>query len=345
MIVLHPDPYLLPCYRISPFQTKDMHLNNAFADSDVIDDYFATRFPQRTIQYVANGRAAIELALQQYDLQKDDVVTIFTSSGNFYISSCVTKEIEKCCRWSRKIETNTKLIFVNHEFGYPFPHLEELKKYQLPIIEDCCHSFFSTNAQSVHVYGKLPLAGEDTSQGYQPWSVPPPPTALNVQRQFEIQQNTMGNTGDFAIFSFPKMFPIQIGGLLVAKNELKAVPAETITAIRLRYIKNVLSHYIVQKNSFISTRIDNYRYLQQQLNKLDIAERCPLLPGVVPGVYLFRVKNEAIDLPTMKNHLQAHGIQCSVFYGEHSFFIPVHQNLIKPDLDFFVSAISSYLNS
>jgi hypothetical protein len=304
VFVLHPDPYLLPCYRISPFQTKDMHLNNALVDSDAIDDYFNTRFPGRTIAYVENGRAAIEIALQQYQLQKNDVVTIFTSSGNFYISSCVTKEIEKCCKWSRQIEANTKLLFVNHEFGYPFPNLPDLKKYQLPIIEDCCHSFFSTD-----------------------------------------HENAIGNTGDCTIFSFPKMFPIQIGGLLVAKKELKAGSTEQLAAARLKYIKNVLSHYIVQKNSFISNRIENWGYLQKELHKVNLEERFPLSPGIVPGVYLFRVKNKGIDLPKMKDHLQAHGIQCSVFYGEHSFFIPVHQNLTQPDLDFFVIAIASYLNS
>jgi hypothetical protein len=142
VFVLNPDPYLLPCYRISPFQTKDMQHNNALAQSDLIDEYFRDRFQQRQYSYVANGRKAINIALQQYQLQKNDVVTIFTSSDNFYISSCVTKEIEKFCLWSRQIEPATKLLFINHEFGYPYKKISELKKYNLPIIEDCCHSFF-----------------------------------------------------------------------------------------------------------------------------------------------------------------------------------------------------------
>ena len=40
MFVLNPDPYLLPCYRISPFNTKDLHTNNAFSNSNSIDAYF-----------------------------------------------------------------------------------------------------------------------------------------------------------------------------------------------------------------------------------------------------------------------------------------------------------------
>ena len=301
MFVLNPDPYLMPAYRISPFQTKDMHTNNTFKDSDAIDNYFNERFKEREYHYVADGRTAINIALQQYHLQKEDVVTIFTSSGNFYISSCVTSEIEKFCKWSRQIEKNTKLIFVNHEFGYPYKQTDELKKYKLPIIEDCCHSFFTTDGQ-----------------------------------------HTIGSTGDFAIYSLPKIFPIQIGGLLVAKKSLIQTIVEKLPREKLRYIKNVLSHYIGYKDAIINKRLENYNYLKSKLNGAGFQERFKLEDGVVPGVFMFAIKDGTVDLPQLKNYLHAQGIQCSVFYGDRSFFIPVHQNLVKPDLDYFIEIISSY---
>ena len=301
MFVFNPDPYLLPCYRISPFRTRDLHTNNEFPESVVIDDYFNGRFTKRNHRYTNDGRHAINLALQHYQLQPDDVVTIFTSSGNFYISSCVTKEIEKFCRWSREIEPNTKLLFVNHEFGYPYPAMAELKKYQLPIIEDCCHSFFSTDTE-----------------------------------------NSIGTTGDFAIYSFPKMFPIQVGGLLTAKTNISIGEDESFDETKLYYIKNVLSYYITQKDAIISKRIENYHYLQQALNKNNFEERFEFLEAVVPGVFMFKVKSGNIHLPVLKDYLYAHGIQCSVFYGEQAFFIPVHQNLEKADLDYFIAVIHSF---
>jgi hypothetical protein len=302
VFVLNPDPYLLPSYRISPFQTKDLHTNNELPVSDAIDDYFSKRFKERDFLYTADGRNAIHIALQHYNLQPDDKVTILTSSGNFYISSCVTKEIEKFCKWSRQIEPATKLIFVNHEFGYPYENISELKKYKLPIVEDCCHSFFSTDGG-----------------------------------------NEIGVTGDFAIYSFPKMFPMQVGGLLTIKKDLAFTEPHPIDSQKLRYIKNVLSHHIGQREATIEKRFSNYRYLDLHLNKLGIAARFISGEGAVPGVYLFTVKNEEIDLPGLKIHLTAQGIQCSVFYGEAAFFIPVHQNLELPDLDYFIEAISFYL--
>jgi hypothetical protein len=143
MFILNPDPYCLPSYRISPFSTRDISRNANFGDSDLVDVYFANRFPGAGVEFTENGRKAINLALQFYNLAKDDVVTILTTSGNLYISGCVTREIEKFCKWSRKIESATRLIFVNHEFGFPFSGLEKLKEYNLPIIEDCAHEFYS----------------------------------------------------------------------------------------------------------------------------------------------------------------------------------------------------------
>jgi hypothetical protein len=301
VFVLNPDPYLLPCYRISPFQTRHLHLNNELEVSDTIDAYFNKRFNNRDYCYTPDGRAAINIALQQYHLQPEDVVTIFTTSGNFYISSCVTGEIEKFCKWSRKIEKHTRLIFVNHEFGYPCRELNELKKYGLPIIEDCAHSFFSV-----------------------------------------AEDNTTGNTGDFVIYSFPKMFPVQTGGLLTAKKNGLPASANMPEGEKLQYIKNVLSHYIDFEADIKQQRLANYTYLKNALNPDHFEERFPLREGVVPGVFTFRVKNQQVNLAQLKTHLYAQGIQCSVFYGEHSFFFPVHQNLVKADLDYFIAAILSF---
>lgn len=303
MFVLNPDPYLLPCYRISSFQTIHLSSNNLLPQSDSIDHYFNGRFAGRDYHYVPDGRKAINLALQQYHLQPADVVTILTSSGNFYISSCVTGEIEKFCKWSRKMEPNTKVIFVNHEFGYPYKQIEALLQYNLPIIEDCAHSFFTTD-----------------------------------------DNNSIGTTGDFVIYSFPKIFPIQIGGLLTVKKSAGYNITESLTGEKLQYIKNVLSKYIDEKESIINKRIFNYQYLKSQLTPGIFEERFSLENGVVPGVFMFKINKESVDLPRLKNHLYAHGIQGSVFYGERSFFIPVHQNLVEQDLDYFIKVISTNLN-
>src|SRR6476646_3410329 len=101
--VLSPDKYLTPAYRISPFKTSDIAANRDLPPSTAIDDYFRRRFANRSFVYCESGRQAINLALRALAPTAGDVVTILTTTGNFYISGCVTCEIERLCPWSRKL--------------------------------------------------------------------------------------------------------------------------------------------------------------------------------------------------------------------------------------------------
>jgi dTDP-4-amino-4,6-dideoxygalactose transaminase len=304
MYILNPDPYSLPCYRIGPFQTRDLANNHRLPDSDLIEDYFADRFKGKDYSYTYNGRTAIHEALGHYNLKPDDIVTILTTSGNFYVSSCVTHEIEKYCKWSREILPNTRLLLVNHEFGYPYENLGALREYNLPIIEDCAGSFFSHDVK-----------------------------------------NETGNIGDFIIYSFPKMFPLQIGGLLVSNKPGTIGNKEYISKDELRHVKNVLSSQISQHSEIIACRTENYKLLREKFGGLGFEERFPLVDDIVPGVFMFSSEGHELDLPELKKHYYAHGIQCSVFYGEKSFFIPVHQALKEEDIDYFVEVFRHFLNN
>lgn len=302
MFVLKPDQYLIPEYKISPFRTTDISFNHKIPDDNFADEYFMQRFGAGRYYYTLNGREALSMALINYNLKRNDIVTILTTTGNFYISSCVTNEIKKFCNWSRKIERKTKVILVNHEFGFPFKELHELKKYNLPIIEDCAHSFFLSE-----IFPEI------------------------------------GTISDFIIYSFPKMFPLQIGGMLVS-NLTNSVAIEcTIDKMELRYIKNNLSFYVKSEEDIIKRRILNYNYLKDKFELLGLKERFPLEPGTVPGVFMFIAEQQYIDLPELKKYFYEHGIQCSVFYGEEAFFIPVHQALNEQDLDYFFEVMKAYI--
>lgn len=302
MFILNPDPYYLPCYRIGPFRTEDLSRNNGFVNSDLFDDYLRERFGDKRLCYTYNGRQAIDIALSYYDLRRDDVITILTTTGNYYISSCVTSVIERYCRWSRELNEHTKVIFVNHEFGYPLTSISQLRELGLPIIEDCASSFFSFD-----------------------------------------QNRHIGEIGDFVIYSFPKMFPLQFGGLLVS-NKYPLGQSSLIDTSKLKYLKNVLSNYIQQKEDLIAARIRNYVFLAECFRNMGFSERFQLQQGVVPGVFMFKTEGHDVNLPELKKHFWSHGIQCSVFYGEDAFFIPAHQALDEQDMLYFRDVMLSFLN-
>lgn len=177
-LVVNGDPYYSPRISLSPFQFWSR------IKFDDIDNYgmaiFESAFKGSLWRFVESGKSAISISLSYLDLKSADEVWIQTSSGNSYVSKCVTEEISKFCKWSMHKSQQTKAIYIIHEFGR---HTRELvidaKSHGLPIIED-------------FAYGLL--------------------TALAKQWRF--------GDADFTIFSFPKAFEMQFGGALLSNNEI-----------------------------------------------------------------------------------------------------------------------------
>lgn len=303
MYIINPDPYMTPCYRNLPFTTSDISYNFNLPHGNAMDQYLSKRFKDKSIEYTINGREAIYMALSHYNLNRDDLVTVLTTSNNFYVSSCVTSTIEKFCKWNREIVPDTKLIFVVHEFGYIYPEMEKLVSLKIPIIEDLAPSFFSND-----------------------------------------NKNKAGMYGDFAIYSFPKMFPIQIGGLLLNNNDLptrkSAIDKETVA-----YIKKVASYYIKQKEELLNKRASIYNYGIERFQELGFTERFARNELMIPNSMLLKNNGIINDLPVLRIWLWQHGIHSSVFYGEDAFFLPSHQNLTETDVDYFVEVIKSFKKS
>jgi dTDP-4-amino-4,6-dideoxygalactose transaminase len=304
MFVIKPDLFCMPSYRISPFTTADLSANAKMSKDEFAVDYCNRRFGAGNWCYTFNGREAIALALQQYELKPDDIVTIITTSQNFYISSCVTKTIEKFCHWNREILPSTKLILVNHEFGYPYPDMEQLVATGLPIIEDCCTTFFSQNT---------------------------------------IKK--IGHYGDFSVYSFPKFFPIQIGGLLVSNAKEPFEVDSQLSEDEVAHIENVFSYHLRQEKSILAARKERYEYAVALFATIGLTPRFDQNESVVPSALVLR-NNEVIrDLNALKTFLNEHGIQNSVFYGEDAFFIPIHQNLSTTDLDYIFAVICYFISN
>ena len=297
--VLSPDKSLLPAYRISPFKTSDIAHNRALPFSASIDQYFRQRFTDRRFIYCESGRQGIHLALAALGLRREDVVTVLTTTGNFYISGCVTREIEKFCRWSREVEPQTKALLVNHEFGFAYEELRALRRFNLPIIEDAAHAFASNN-----------------------------------------REQSVGQVGDFVVYSFPKFFPIQTGGLL-AFHERYSVD-EPLASSAKQYVQKVLSAYIGNVTDVAKKRRENYHALTERFRQLNCNPRFQLSESSVPGVFMFQTPPK-VDLPALKTFAQEHGIESSVFYGEQAFFVPVHERLAPADLDYFAQVVSAFL--
>jgi dTDP-4-amino-4,6-dideoxygalactose transaminase len=297
--ITDPDSRLLPVYRISPFDNSAALVNRNLRPTGAFRKWFNAQHPGYHWAFTLNGRDAIRYALESLQLEEDDLVTILTTTGNFYISGCVTQQIAQFCKWNREISPSTKVIFINHEFGIPYENLSKLKEYRLPLIEDCAHAFLSQNAEK-----------------------------------------SVGTTGDFLVFSLPKYFPVQIGGIICSANPI--MPGLlSLSDEEHNYIEAVLDANIEKVDIFAKARRLNYNSLAQKFSSLGKLPRFELQPYHIPGVFMFRIDPEQ-NPQALKEHLQKNGIESSVFYTESAVFLPVHHSLSENDLDYIFEITKSY---
>lgn len=299
--VFDPDEYYSPSYRISPFRTSDIAHNKMLPTTSGSPESFKERFGEKEWVFTKSGKHAIALALQALDCGREDNVTILTTSGNKYISGCVTREIEKVCQWSRKIQDNTAAIFVNHEFGYPYRNMKELKQYGVPIIEDACHSFFA-----------------------------------------DTKNREMGLNGDFILFSLPKSYPIQLGGILGFNSNYRIDSGIIQGTDIYEYLLKVINHYEPLLDNVKAQRLKIYHALAERFASIGATPFFEMSEIDCPNVFMFSLDKE-VDFVGLRNHCGSHGIESSIFYGKKAFFIPAHDRLLMEDIDYFHSVVSRYL--
>ncbi|GAO28505.1 DegT/DnrJ/EryC1/StrS family aminotransferase [Geofilum rubicundum] len=127
---------------ISPFGSDDIFRNN-YIWRHYKSEEEAVELNGWPVTITESATSALDLILDSLSLRPKDEVWILTTSGNSYISGCVTRTIEKYCGWSRQQSAATAVILVNHEFGFIYPDVKSLQKLGLPIIEDAAYSMYS----------------------------------------------------------------------------------------------------------------------------------------------------------------------------------------------------------
>jgi hypothetical protein len=140
-----------------------------------------TVFDNRAHVLRANGRNVLDEILENLSLSPSDEVLITNSSGQRYISGCVTCTVFNHCKPTRVPSDRVKAIILIHEYGVPHPRtthfVEWGRERGIPVIEDCAHSIDSS------IHGK-----------------------------------PIGSFGDYALFSLAKVTPSDCGGALVADD-------------------------------------------------------------------------------------------------------------------------------
>jgi DegT/DnrJ/EryC1/StrS aminotransferase family len=292
-------PFIQPCVQISPFLPKEFEriLSGATNSSH------PSEFPgfwldkAKAIRFLSSGREALLTGLKDAGLHGQDEVLIVKNTEGPYISGCVTKTIEKICRWSQSFSPRTRLVLVIHEFGFPCPAQRILpyKKMGIPIIEDCAYALGS-----------------------------------------RIEGASIGKIGDYAIYSLSKYYPIPFGGVLVSKKKFNVSLRDTgISSFAKNIVLQILRGSRPYIKKWNQTRRNNWLYFKKHTSPIGCPPFFSLSKNIVPGVYLMRVP-KSFRGEIVKKRLNQAGIVSTQFYHQGGFYFPVHQFLSEYEKEYIL---------
>jgi hypothetical protein len=203
-----------------------------------------------------SGREAIGAIMNFLKLTREDEVYITTTTDSSYVSTCVSATIFNFCKISRVLTEKTKAIFVIHTFCFPHPNLIELKKIaeekNIILIEDCISSFDSYNDENIR----------------------------------------LGSIGDFAVYSLPKILPVEYGGVLTSKMQL-------LKGNNDDYLNNEIVKWIPKLFSIKIRRQERYNLLKKTItNNIygDVKNINPFMFGFTTADFLNLIdKSEYFD--------------------------------------------------
>lgn len=250
----------------------------------------------------SNARSALWTCLRRLSLNRSDEVCIHTTSNGPYISSCVTRTIESVCVWSRRITSNTKLVLVIHEFGFPCDEyrMHTLRCLGIPLLEDCAYAVGSR------------LAGA-----------------------------AVGRHGDFAIYSLPKYFPVPRGGLLASveagfgNDTFEMASGQQLSESDSEDMLAAISCEPAVIHDWNRVRIDHWNHVAQRLAGLGVVPYFVLADGAVPGAFVCTLPR-TLDGGRLKNSFVDAGIEATEYYGHGGFYFPLHQFLRDDQIDLMV---------
>lgn len=137
---MNPDPFYTPKISIGPFSLKDENPIEREVDLSIL------QVLGHNLVFTYSGKSAIEIAIESLHLGNSSTIGIVTTSGNSYVSNCVTTTISKYCKWVIFDYNQTiDCLIVIHEFGFllDLVSMNNLRRLDVPIINDFAYSFLS----------------------------------------------------------------------------------------------------------------------------------------------------------------------------------------------------------
>lgn len=232
-----------------------------------------------------SGRHALDLILADLAPRPDDIVTIMTTSGSGYVSDCVTSTIARHCRWSMQREPRTVAVIAIHEWGRACERIVDHLGTGVPVIEDCAYAFATRYADGEPV----------------------------------------GRRGDYALFSFTKMFSVNFGGVAIAPGGRRL--AFAMPSADRAFLLSTIGAELATLDDVLQARRAVWDDLAERFATIGVTPFFVPVAGEQPPVFMFAHDPGRVSLADVRRRFDACGIEASAFYGSDAFFIPAHHRI------------------
>ncbi len=197
-----------------------------------------------------SARAAIALALEQLEIGPGEEVLLpayhclamrvpIEARGAVPVFYRVDEQLNiDLADLETRLSPRSRCVMTVHFFGFPQDHAPVRRlcdRHGLSLIEDCAHAFYGPRdpqGSQLTVQGSVAAQGSVPAQG-----CAAPQETLPSQAAHEI-----GRSGDFAVGSLMKFFPVFDGGCLVSfRRPLKRTPLSSPGALfQLKALANMI---------------------------------------------------------------------------------------------------------
>lgn len=198
-----------------------------------------------------------------------------------------------------------------HEFGYPVADSmainKKCKSLGIPLIENCTWGL-----------------GSSLNNG----------------------KSTTGNIGDFVILSLPKIFSMSHGSLLFGCH-ISDLDNWNKYGLLDHYKREIildqLSKEIPRLDKIIRARRRNWIRLDKLFSQDGYEPLIKLEHGIYPAVYLLKL-NTTEEMNQLHRRFASFGIEVGRYYSKKSLYLPIHQNITIPQLQYIYAVFRGYLN-
>lgn len=301
-------PHNVPVIRLTPFRGfENKREINVPVDLPLSFKDCVTFFPRAS--YALYG------CLKYLDLNQDDTVLIVKTFGSKLISGCVTKQIERVCKWKlyghdEFLDKDVKAVLIINEFGLIMKQFNDVvKKFKdlnIPVIEDSAW-----------------MIGRDRLRN---------------------------SLADFTIYSCQKTLGINYGGILhgVDLDDDFMWSIGCLDTFKRTKFFNEEDFSLSTVN--INKRINLWRYYDSLVRgDCMTPDNCYDYAGAIergewmPTVYLQRFKDDA-EADAIVERLEDFGIEAGRYWGEPIVYLPIHQNMTEAEVEYMFAVVRGYFN-